>query len=408
MSSVAAPSTTSRASTQQALIVVSQILALSCWFSASAVAGDLRQSLGVSDQASVVLSTSVQFGFVIGALGSAVLNLADRIAAPVLYGVAAFSAAIFTASIVVFATNYPVVVGLRLLTGIALAGVYPVGLKLMASWASPATRARAIGLLVGGLTIGSAMPLLIRGFQSLPWQGVLLTAAGLTALGGLLVIAFVGMGPNVDGRRGQFVPGYVISMFRQRQPRLVNLGYLGHMWELYALWTWLPLFVLASQQAAAGDTGTPVSIVSFAAIGVAGLIGCLVGGWAADKYGRSKSAVAALTVSGTCCVLSPLLFGRNLIALTIFLLIWGAAVIADSGVFSTALSESVDQHYVGTALTSQTALGFLLTIVSIQLVSVLASVVGWQYAFLVLAAGPVVGGIAMKRFAQPPASAGTA
>lgn len=389
-----------RARHQQGLVVIGQVLALSCWFSASAVSADLRTVLGIGDQASVLLATAVQLGFVIGALGSALLNLADRVPAPVLYCVSSVTAAVCTALIALVVRDYATVVLLRLLTGVSLAGVYPVGMKLMASWATPATRARALGLLVGGLTLGSAMPLLIRGFHGLPWQGVLLTAAGLTGLGGLLVLLTVRLGPSVDGRRGTFAPGYVVTMFRHTKPRLANLGYLGHMWELYALWTWLPVFVLASQVRSGGTTGALVSVVSFAAIGLAGLVGCLAGGWAADRFGRAPAAVAALAVSGTCCLLSPLFFGASLPVLTVLLLVWGAAVIADSGVFSTALSESVDQQYVGTALTAQTAFGFLLTIVSIQLVSLLAGVVTWQYAFVVLALGPVVGARAMHRFGR--------
>jgi MFS family permease len=181
-------------------------------------------------------------------------------------------------------------------------------------------------------------------------------------------------------------------MFADRGPRLVNLAYFGHMWELYALWTWLPAFLAASGTA---TTGLPASAIpgrpgieAFLAIGVAGLAGCLIGGWAADRLGRAATAAAALAVSGACCLLSPLSFTASRPWLLGFAAVWGAAVIADSGVFSTLLSELADRRYIGTALTAQTATGFLLTIVTIQLVPLIAAA-GWRYAFLALAAGPL-------------------
>ena len=395
-----------RARTQRLLIVVSQVAALTCWFSASAVSADLKAVLGVGDQGSVLLASSVQLGFVIGALTSAAVNLPDRVRPATLYCVNAVVAAACTALLALFVRDFAAAVLVRLVTGMALAGVYPVGMKLMASWASPALRARAMGLLVGGLTLGSAVPQLIRGIEDLPWQGVLLTAAAITSIGGLIVGAGVRPGPNLDQRAVHFDPRYAVRMFRETRPRLANLGYLGHMWELYALWTWLPVFVLHSQLSSGGSTHSVVNLVAFVAIGVAGLAGCLGGGWAADRFGRAPAAVTALMISGSCCLLSPLFYGRSLPWLTVLLVVWGAAVIADSGVFSTALSETVDQRFVGTALTAQTAFGFLLTILSIHLVQVVATVVTWQFAFVLLAPGPVVGAIAMARFGRVTATLG--
>jgi MFS family permease len=384
---------------QRALIAVVQVLGLSVWFSATAVVPSLRSEWGIDSTAAVWLTASVQIGFVAGAVISALSNLADRIRAQYLITASALCAATCTATLALSVNDIHAAIPLRFLTGMFLAGVYPVGMKLMASWSGPAERGRSFGILLGALTLGSALPHLIGGLGPLPWRTVMLTAAALAAVAAVVALGLLRPGPHLAIRAVTPNPRQAMVLFTERGARLASLGYFGHMWELYALWAWLPMFVRAGQGRDAAATST--EFIAFVAIGVAGAAGCLLGGWASDRFGRSPAAVAALTISGACCVASPIFFAASTSVLVVFLLVWGAAVIADSGVFSTVLSETTDTRFVGTALTAQTAIGFLLTVVSIQLVPVVADLVGWQYAFLLLAPGPLLGAIAMSRQPQP-------
>ena len=375
---------------QRGLIALVQVLVMGVWFSASAVVPALARQWHMSAGSAAWLTTPVQAGFVAGAIGSAVLGLADRMRPHLLVAGCAAGAAGCTLVMALFADGPFAAVPLRFATGAFLAGVYPVGIKLMASWSRPAGRALAMGVLIGALTLGSALPHLIGGLWRLDWRAVLAASAAIAFAGAIMAGALIRPGPQVPlaGRAGR--PRSALAMFADRGPRLVSLAYFGHMWELYALWTWLPAFLAASSTAPAGLPAAAVSgIDAFLVIGVAGLAGCLIGGWAADRAGRAATAAAALAISGACCLLSPLSFTASRPWLLAFAAVWGAAVIADSGVYSTLLSELADLRYLGTALTAQTAIGFLLTIVTIELIPLLAAAVGWRYALLALAAGPL-------------------
>ncbi|PWI11289.1 MFS transporter [Streptomyces sp. NWU339] len=388
---------------QRGAIAAVQVLGLAVWFSMSAVVPSLRNDWGLTAGGAVWLTASVQFGFVAGAVASTALNLADRVPPQRLLAVSAAAAAVCTVVLALFADRPAVAVPLRLMTGMFLAGVYPTGMKLMASWSGSAGRGRTMGVLIAALTLGSTLPHLIAGVGSLPWRGVLLAAAAAGLLGSVISLALIRIGPHAAPTAPARNPRYALTMFTERGPRLANLGYFGHMWELYALWTWIPSFLLAAS-AARGLPGS-VGITVFLTMGIGGAVGCLLGGWGADRFGRSPAALAALLLSGLCCLVSPLFFHAPPLLLFAFCALWGAAVIADSGVFSTSLSEVADHRYIGTALTGQTAIGFALTVISIQLTPLLAEAIGWEYAFLLLAPGPLAGAFAMRAFGRATTSA---
>jgi MFS family permease len=370
------------------LLSAAELGGMSVWFSASALAPHFRAVWGLTASEAGWLTTIVQLGFVAGTAASAILNLADLVPSRSYFAFSALAAAGCNAALL-GADGFAPALVLRFGTGFFLAGVYPPAMKMISTWYKDG-RGFAIGTIVGALTVGKASPYLVAGLGSLTLASVVVTTSLAAALGGVLVLAWYRDGPHAFERR-PFAWDLVGSVWRGRDTRLAIYGYLGHMWELYAMWTWIAVFLAAG----VGISQRGADVHGFAAIAVGG-IGCVVGGKLADRIGRERLTIWSMALSGACAALIGIAAPAPRVAVVVAM-VWGLAVVADSAQFSALVTELAPPHAVGTALTLQTSLGFLLTMVSIQLVPRLAGALGWRWAFVVLAGGPALGILAMDR-----------
>jgi MFS family permease len=379
---------------QLSYLAVAMVLAMTTWFAAAAVLAQLRVEFQLSRTEGSWLTIAVQLGFVAGALASAVFNVADLVPPRRLVLIGSTLAAVANLSLLV-APDYTTALAGRAITGAGLALVYPPALKATATWFRD-RRGFALGVMVGALTLGSALPHLVTALGGFSWQSTIIVTSVATVAGGLIAEYLATDGPYPFGR-ASFETRRVLVVFRNRELRLATLGYFGHMWELYAMWSWFGVFyrdLLAGQ--GNQDPARLAALATFAVIG-AGAAGSWLGGVVSDRFGRETAASSAMALSGSVALFIGFLSDAPpavVLGLGVF---WGFWVVADSAQFSTIVSETADDESVGTALTTQLAAGFVLTIFTIFLVPVIEGAHGWGWAFLVLAPGPAVGTYAMAR-----------
>jgi len=392
---------TRSANAQLAWLSFAMFMGMTLWFSATAANAPIVAEFHLSSSQTAWLTMAVQGGFVIGTLISALVNLPDVVNPRRLFATGCVLAAAANASLV-SANGFVCLIALRVLTGASLAWVYPPGMKIAAGWFER-RRGAALGVLIGALTIGSAFPhLLAAASAAVPWRVLMLSASTLALCGGAIVVSAVADGPYVASS-ARFDPAAVGRVFLDRKTRLATLGYLGHMWELYAVWTWIAAFASASFGVGTGPTPSSPSGSAIAFVTIAsGAIGSAAAGEFADRIGKARVAAWAMVVSGICCAIAGFVFRAPAPVLYLFAIVWGVAVVADSAQLSALVAQYSPRDHVGTALTIQTSAGFLLTMASIRLLPLAAQAIGWQWVFICLVPGPVFGVVALRGLTTRP------
>ena len=383
-----------------ALISVCLVGALGTWFSGTVIVDELtlRAQLGKNQQ--VWLTNSVQLGFVVGAVLIAFFNISDSMSLTLLIALSCLLAALAN-FLLIWADTAAEIVVLRFITGVALSGVYPPVVKLISTWFEKA-RGIAMGVIIGALTIGSAMPQLFSAIAvDTKWTLVIWASSSATFVTGIIFLLCISEGPYVFSRT-RFDPLQIWQVFRTRSLALTNIGYVGHMWELYAMWAWILAFARFAEGRLEVFPFDKPEYFCFIIVSI-GAIGCVIAGRLSDIFGRCNTTTILMLVSGVCAFLIGFLVELDPILFTVVAMIWGLTIIADSGQFSAAVTELSESHLVGTALTVQMALGFGVTVIAIWIVPIAAHCFGsFQWAFLILAPGPFIGAIAMLTLRRLP------
>ncbi len=369
------------------VIIFSQFAGTSLWFASNAILGDLQKQWRLGDASLSHMTSSVQFGFIIGTLIFAFFTVADRYSPRKVYFACSLLGALANLGLYLLADGLTTLMIFRFMTGFFLAGIYPVGMKIAAGWYRQGL-GLALGWLVGALVVGTAFPHLIKSLnRSLPWETVILSVSIISAVGGCLMWLLVPDGPYlVKGTR--FSSKAFGIIFRSRDLRSASFGYFGHMWELYTVWAFIPL--LLSHYAHTSSLALNVSGWSFFVIAI-GSLGCIVGGLLSKKFGSATVAFFQLLSSGICCLLTPLMFHAPPAVFLGFLIFWGIVVVGDSPQFSALTAQTAPRDLVGSALTIVTSIGFAITILSIQFTNFLAGWLNIQIVLLFLVIGPIVG-----------------
>ncbi|MHA1112488.1 MAG: MFS transporter [Promethearchaeota archaeon] len=371
------------------ILSTSLLFTFTVWFSANAIIGQIETLWVLEKSDLALLSMILIFGFVAGGLLFGIFNLSDIIKTEYFYSINGLFAAIMN-FLAIFSPNFSLFLTFRFLTGFFIAGVYPTAMKLMSSWFKE-NRGFAVGILLGALALGSGSPYIFNIIGTVPnWRVLLSVSSCLAVVGSIVVFFFLTEGPHLS-KGAKFKFSNLIKAWSKKSVRLTNYAYFGHQWEIYAFWVWIPVYLtyVFNNVHPTEDPSAVISLVTFL-IFLLGAIGNVIGGKIADKIGKRKFNIIMLVISGLCSILIGF-FSWSIILSVLIAFIWGFTIVPDSAQYSVLISEFTDQQFVGTALTMQTTIGFVITAIPIQILPFYANLVSWSFGFTMLAIGPIFG-----------------